>query len=69
MFVMIADSFWQCLYVVPPRDVKTSSIVTFDAKDTSGFLTFTVKHLRCSEKNGKQNDRKTPHEKDTRKWH
>lgn len=38
MFVMIVDSFWQCLYIVPWRDVKTSSIVIFDAKDTSGFF-------------------------------
>lgn len=51
MFVMIVDSFWQCLYIVPLRDVKTSSIVIMDAKDTSGFLMFTVKHLRFLEKN------------------
>jgi len=38
MFVMIADSFWQCLYIVPRRDVRTSSIVIFDAKDGSGFF-------------------------------
>lgn len=38
MFVMIVDSFWQCLYIVPRRDVRTSSIVIFDAKDTSGFF-------------------------------
>lgn len=53
MFVMIVDSFWQCLYIVPLRDVKTSSIVIFDAKDTSGFLMFIVKHLRFLENNEK----------------